>query len=190
MALLASGYWRHIALGGEVMAELDGVMTPAAAGRLIGIAPSTLRVYSVRLARLLSDAAGRPSEGPGGRPGVRLYANEDVRILTAAKEMLGRGLTYEQVADTLGEGHGRKGPSRDGGARRGGYDQRISEFLGLLDALKEGLDKAIAASEAWRSLAEERGREAESLRSRIAELEGELGQRMRRRSALERLLGR
>lgn len=67
----------------------------------MGVPASTLRLYSVRFARLLSVAAATPQERAGGRPGFRLYSERDLAILKEGKALLARGLTYDEALREL-----------------------------------------------------------------------------------------
>lgn len=81
--------------------ERGGGHRPAEAATVLGVPPSTLRLYSVRFAPLLSDAAARPVERGGGRPGFRLYSERDLAVLREGKVLLERGLTYEEALAEL-----------------------------------------------------------------------------------------
>lgn len=172
------------------MAGNGAVSTPGEAARRLGIAGSTLRIYSVKLAELLSEGAGRPSGGASGRPGVRMYTLGDLRVLESAKELLGRGLTYEQVAEEL---RPRPRPADSGGGAvakvRRPRAIGVADVMAVLDPLKMALERAMAATEAWQRLAEERQEEVDRLRRRIEVLEGDLSAARRQRAWWSRLLG-
>jgi DNA-binding transcriptional MerR regulator len=139
------------------------LLRPAEAAARLGIAANTLRVYSARFAALLGEAAARPSAGAGGRPGHRLYSEGDLAVLARAHALVRGGATYERALDRLkGGAQAEARPPTDRSGRTG---------PGAADLQLTALQQAV---EAWRTLAEERAREAEALRSRIAGLEAEL----------------
>lgn len=76
---------------------------PAEAAHLLGVPPSTLRLYSVRFASLLSPSAAQPVERGGGRPGYRIYTARDLDVLRDGKSLLERGLTYDEALEELSE---------------------------------------------------------------------------------------
>ncbi|MHB1413625.1 MAG: MerR family transcriptional regulator [Chloroflexota bacterium] len=82
------------------MSQAEGYRPAEAAGEL-GVPSSTLRLYSVRFAPLLSDAAARPVERAGGRPGFRLYNERDLAVLREGKRLLESGLTYQEALKEL-----------------------------------------------------------------------------------------
>ena len=138
------------------------MLRPAEAAARLGIAANTLRIYSVRFAPLLGDPAARPGPGTGGRSGHRLYSEGDVAVLGRAHALVREGATYEQALELLRGGartEARRSPVRSG---RTGDSSEVQ-----LAALREAVD-------AWRALAEERAREVEALRDRVARLEAEL----------------
>ncbi len=142
----------------------DELLRPAEAAGRLGIAANTLRVYSVRFAALLGDPAARPAAGAGGRSGHRLYSEGDVAVLARAHALVKGGATYEEALDRLvggAQADARVAPMRSG--RTGDAAE------GQLAALRQAVD-------AWRALAEERAREVEALRDRIAKLEAELAE--------------
>lgn len=173
-----------MAAGGETL-------NPGGAAKQLGIGSSTLRIYSVRLGDVLSAEAGMPKAGPGGRPGVRRYSADDLRLLARAKELLRRGLTYEQVAAELQPRGGTAGQAGVGGARvrRAGV-VRAADVAAMLEPLKAALERATAATEAWQRLAEERQQEVAELRQRVRALEAELSARRSAPSGWSRLFGR
>ena len=138
------------------------LLRPLEAAARLGIAANTLRVYSVRFAALLGDLAARPALGAGGRTGHRLYSEGDIAVLARAHALVGEGATYEQALDRLrGGAQAEARPAAVRSGRTGGSAEA------QLAPLQQAVD-------AWRALAEERGREAEALRGRIAALEAEL----------------
>src|SRR5688500_12831514 len=128
---------------------------PGEAGRMVGIKPSTLRVYVQRFGDLLSDEATAEE-----RPGYRLYTDQDASLLRQAKELLDRGFTYERAATQL---RGQR-PARPAPPARRSPTSDVSALEG--------------AVEAWRALAEERAAEVAELRAEVRALrEMVLGQR-------------
>jgi DNA-binding transcriptional MerR regulator len=121
---------------------------PGEAGRMVGIKPSTLRVYAQRFAELLSDEATAAD-----RPGYRLFTEQDVDLLRQARELLDRGFTYERAAAQL-RGNRPTRPAQPG--RRSGSGTDVSALEG--------------AVQAWRALAEERGAEVSELRAEVRAL--------------------
>ncbi len=140
------------------------LLRPAEAAARLGIATNTLRVYSVRFAPLLGEPAARPGTGTGGRSGHRLYSEGDIAVLSRAHALVESGATYEQALDRL-----RGGAQTDSGQSpvRSGRTDGSAETQ--LAALRQAVD-------AWRALAEERAREVEALRGRVARLETELAE--------------
>jgi DNA-binding transcriptional MerR regulator len=129
---------------------------PGEAGRMVGIKPSTLRVYAQRFAELLSDDATAAD-----RPGYRLFTEHDVELLRQARELLDRGFTYERAGAQL-RGNGPARPAAP--PRRAGPGADVSALEG--------------AVQAWRALAEERGAEVAELRAEVRALQEMLrGQR-------------
>jgi DNA-binding transcriptional MerR regulator len=74
---------------------------PADAAAVVGVPASTLRLYSVRFAPLLSESAAHPVGAGGGRPGARVYSEHDVAILKDGKRLLEQGRTYEEALREL-----------------------------------------------------------------------------------------
>ena len=129
---------------------------PSEAARRLGVAPNTLRVYSSRFSSLLSSTAGAPRASRSGGAAHRLYSPSDLEILDEAKGLLSTGLTYEQALSKL---TARIVGKEDAVARRrSGQFSRENPDLPDLRTLQDALD-------AWRSLAEERGREVAELRA-------------------------
>jgi DNA-binding transcriptional MerR regulator len=65
------------------------------------VSPSTLRRWSNEFSDFLSDTAGRPELGDGGRTSHRRYTDEDLETLMTIKGLLAEGLTYIQVGKRL-----------------------------------------------------------------------------------------
>jgi len=129
---------------------------PGEAGQVVGVKPSTLRVYVQRFSDLLSDDATAAE-----RPGYRLFTERDVSLLKQARTLLGRGFTYERAAAELRGEVGRivARPSRREVAPRSA-DRALGEQLA---ALQE-------AVQAWRALAEERASEIVQMRAELRAL--------------------
>ena len=123
---------------------------------MVGIKPSTLRVYVQRFAELLSDDATAAD-----RPGYRLFTEQDVDLLRQARELLDRGFTYERAAAQL---RGNRPTRPVPPPRRSGGTADVS-----------ALESAV---QAWRALADERGAEVTELRAELRALQEMLrGQR-------------
>lgn len=71
---------------------------PAEAAQLLGIPASTLRRWSGQFADFLSSARREPGDG-----GHRRYTPADLQVLSEVKQMLGRGMTYQQVRARLAQ---------------------------------------------------------------------------------------
>jgi DNA-binding transcriptional MerR regulator len=67
------------------------------------ISPATLRLWSTKFEQFLSPSAQRSTTENGGAS-QRRYDEGDVAYFLRAKQLLGEGLTYEEVATRLGEG--------------------------------------------------------------------------------------
>lgn len=158
------------------MARDGGTMPPGEAARRLGIAASTLRIYSVKLGGALSASANR-LEGVG----ARRYEESDLRVLGRAKELLGRGMTYGRVLDELRPaGRVVSRWEGEGATGRRGRQNSLATLAQLLEPLKVTLEAANAATQAWQGVAEERLEENRRLRERVASLEGELALERRR----------
>ena len=151
-------------------------LRPFEAAARLGMAANTLRVYSTRFAPLLSSGAATPSAGRAGRPGHRLYSAGDLAILGRARELVDDGLTYEQALNRL---RGSQTVAEPTGGRTGAAPL-LPDATAQLGALQQAVD-------AWRALADERGRELTQLRARLEALRRELDEERRRRSAAEEL---
>ncbi|HEX2922529.1 MAG TPA: MerR family transcriptional regulator [Chloroflexota bacterium] len=63
----------------------------------LGIAPSTLRLWSQHFANQLSNAARKAPSAGGGAPAQRRYTDDDIRVLSQVKSLLSQGQTYDDV---------------------------------------------------------------------------------------------
>jgi hypothetical protein len=155
---------------------------------------STLRVYSTKFAPLLSLSACQPVAAPGGRHSSRLYSSTDIAILSQAKELLSKGITYQQALEELllslpGASARTISPTSSTGAKS---PQNTSVMMATSTepVVKAAANALVAASLAhcerlaqeWQSLAEERAKESLQLRERIRELEDEIFQTEPRRN--------
>ena len=66
----------------------------------LGISAATLRLWSNNFAPVLSPAAQKARTETGGAA-QRRYTEQDLRIFTKAKELLGQGKTYEETLEVL-----------------------------------------------------------------------------------------
>ena len=127
---------------------------------MVGIKPSTLRVYVQRFGELLSDDATAAD-----RPGYRLFTDQDVSLLKQARELLDRGFTYERAASQL---RGSR-PAKREPARRAVATSDVA-----------ALESAV---EAWKALADARAAEVAELRAEVRALREMLLSHRRRRLA-------
>ncbi len=67
----------------------------------LGIAPSTLRLWSVQFGNELSDPARKASVDNSAPWAQRRYTEEDLEVLLRVKAMLVQGLTYDEVKRRL-----------------------------------------------------------------------------------------
>ena len=160
---------------GDAMSE--GTWKPADAAKKLGMPPSTLRVYSTKFAELLSESASNPPVSPDGRTGHRLYSDRDLTILGKAKELLSRGLTYDQALAELRILF----PSSRTRAKASAHSEGLGsaalapgQLEALLAPLMASIQNAQKAAEAWQSVAAERARENDELRERIKTIEARL----------------
>ena len=149
--------------------DRPAVFRPGEAGRLIGVQPSTLRIYAQRFGELLgSDAAGVE------RVGYRFYTQADIDLLCRARELLARGFTFERTItelrssrdeeDAIDRRRRRNRSSDSGNAPRSPSSADITAQLAVLEQ----------AVNAWRALAEERAAEVAVLREENRALRGQL----------------
>jgi DNA-binding transcriptional MerR regulator len=137
------------------------LLRPGEAASAIGVKPSTLRVYVQRFAELLSEDAS------GDRPGYRFYSARDVELLRHAKDLLGRGFTYERtIAELRGQVESAQGRS-DGRRARG----RRAEIETVQAQVANNVQILEHAVQAWRDLAEERSAEIADLRDQLRRLQ-------------------
>jgi len=66
----------------------------------LGISAATLRLWSNNFAPVLSPAAQKARTETGGAA-QRRYTEQDLKIFTKAKELLGQGKTYEETLEAL-----------------------------------------------------------------------------------------
>lgn len=83
------------------LAEVEMQYRPQDAAQRLGIASSTLRLWSAHFANELSDVARKVAPGGAGPTAQRRYTDEDIRVLAQVKQLLGQGLTYEEVKRRL-----------------------------------------------------------------------------------------
>ncbi len=74
---------------------------PQEAAQRLGIASSTLRLWSSQFANELSNSARKVASRDGEPIAQRRYTDEDLRLLAQVKELLAQGLTYEEVKRRL-----------------------------------------------------------------------------------------
>ncbi|MGE5619978.1 MAG: MerR family transcriptional regulator [Sphingomonadaceae bacterium] len=113
----------------------------------LGIAPSTLRLWSARFAGQLSDAARKSPNGLAMPAAQRRYTDDDLEVLLKVKSLLGQGHTYQEVEHRLRAlpppTSGR--PSVDAPLpAEASHETSTSEYTQLQEALK-ARDKTIAA---------------------------------------------
>ena len=135
---------------------------PRDAAQQLGIAPSTLRLWSAHFANQLSNSAKKIA-ATGGLAAQRRYTDADLQLFSQIKQWLGQGLTYDEVKRRLHpppatSSVGRAAPARE---RRSALPMRgrpadvdegestaLSEIQLSVEGLKETLeakDKTIAA---------------------------------------------
>lgn len=154
-------------------------LRPSAVAQRLQMPASTLRVYSTKFAPLLSPSASEPPASSDGRRGSRLYSSTDISIISRAKELLAKGMTYEQVLNELrlsipGARQRTVSMQQPNGASR--PDGQIPITAHQIEALVSGIVAASTANlermvQAWQALAEERAKEILQLRNRVRELE-------------------
>src|SRR5439155_26759498 len=158
---------------------------PGEAASRLGVPISTLRLWSARFGGLLSDHGSGRARSRDGRPGHRVYTASDLGTLMRGKDLLGRGLTYEEGERELsaavhgtaaGPGSAARAATDDGragqaGEREGKVGNARAEVAATLLGLL-GTAESLAA--AWQAIAEERSRELAECRQRVVELDEEL----------------
>ncbi len=77
------------------------VYRPLEVAQRLGISPSTLRLWSNHFAPLLSAQARKAPIGAAAPAAQRRYTDQDVDLLTRARDLLSQGLTYEETNRTL-----------------------------------------------------------------------------------------
>lgn len=76
---------------------------PLEIAQRLGISSSTLRLWSNQFAPLLSEQARKEATDNGGPAAQRRYIDKDLHLLASAKELLDRGLTYEEARARLNQ---------------------------------------------------------------------------------------
>jgi DNA-binding transcriptional MerR regulator len=153
-------------------------MKPAEAANRLQMPPSTLRVYSTRFSELLSPAASNPPASPDGRAGHRLYTENDIAVLAKAKNLLNRGITYDQALNELRE----EFPSPDRSPFLLEHGTQIGQsgsngnvrMDALVGPLIKAVENAQKAADAWQTLAIDRNRENQELKERLRSAEGRI----------------
>lgn len=179
--------------------QIDDRLRPADAAKRLGLAQNTLRVYAARFTTLLGDSAARPPLGPNGQPGHRQYTERDLSVLRRAKQLVDRGLSYEQALTELERDSPRPIglqstgilPARpmstvDGTAAGTLTEPRTTGQW--FDASGDALTPLRQAVDAWRALAEEHAREIAQLHARLDSLASALSEERLRRIAAEELI--
>ncbi|MCL4458598.1 MAG: helix-turn-helix domain-containing protein [Chloroflexi bacterium] len=146
---------------------------PAQVAKRLDLAPSTLRVYSSKFAEVLSESASNPPLSADGKAGHRLYTPRDITILAKAKDLLSKGMTYDQVLGELRSIYGASRRSRLT-AERGeaeavalpGYST-IAHLERILSATGAALANTQKLAEIWQQEALERKRELAELQERV-----------------------
>jgi DNA-binding MurR/RpiR family transcriptional regulator len=82
-------------------AEKSGLLRPRSVALQLGIAPTTLRLWSNQYAAFLSTSA-RKENGEDGSA-HRRYTSGDVQVLARAKALIDSGLTHEEARQRLGQ---------------------------------------------------------------------------------------
>ncbi|MBI4319014.1 MAG: MerR family transcriptional regulator [Chloroflexi bacterium] len=143
----------------------------------LGIASSTLRLYSSKFAEVLSESARSPGTA-GGRLGHRVYTARDILVLSKGKELLAQGLTYEQVLGELrlavpGLKPRGRAVAADESVAGDGARAAVEVVAGeaLVATLRAAVASADRAVDAYRVVVESQGREVAELRERVARLE-------------------
>ena len=126
------------------------VYRPKEVAQRLGIAPSTLRLWSVQFAESLSGPARK--EGLGGVGSAqRRYSDEDLSRLLEIKALLGEGLTYGEARRRLARPR-RESPVQPGAGGIGkpaavDVDGEIRSALTVLEEALAAKEKTIAALE-------------------------------------------
>ena len=168
-------------IGHNGSTDIGRLLSPAEAASGLQLPPSTLRLYSVKFATLLSDHA-RPKHRTPGRPGRRRYTADDLAILARARDLVRSGRGFNEAIVEMGgtppeeESAVDKRPdvthpgadSPDAGA-----DQRLAPKPND-QTIVVPTQAIAAATEGWRELATEKGKEIDRLLLQIDRLELEL----------------
>lgn len=132
---------------------------------VLGVSTASVRTYTQRFAEFLSSEA---TPEPGQR---RRFTDDDLAVLHVARQMLREGATYEQVRERLAQGVQNLvdvyGPAP---SIKGETQPEPSREIVAVEQLRAWVAPLESAVEAWRSLAEERGREVEVLREALRRL--------------------
>ncbi len=171
-------------------------LKPSAAALRLHMPASTLRVYSTKFASLLSPSASDPPVTAEGKRGSRLYSSTDIAILSKAKELLSKGMTYEQVLQELRmsiPGARQRAAQAEANARSDTVAAvNPAQFEAMISGMiAASMSNAERMMQAWQNLAEDRAKEIVQLRARIRELEEERRPHPESRNAglLSRLFG-
>ena len=149
--------------------DRPAVFRPGEAGRLIGVQPSTLRIYAQRFGELLgSDAAGLE------RVGYRFYTQADIELLCRARELLARGFTYARTTEELRSSRDEEDAMDRRRKRNRSTDVGSSQRTSTAGDATVQLAVLEQAVNAWRALAEERAAELATLREENRQLRGQL----------------
>jgi len=154
---------------------------PGEVASQLGIAGSTLRLWSVRFAEELSEQASKASAESSGQWAQRRYTEEDLELLSKVKSLLAQGLTYQEVKRQLRASSRpptTAPPRRPDAARPDPLPDGLEIRMAALQEEIRAKDKTIAALK--ESLAfldtylQTVRRERDDARERIMELESEL----------------
>ncbi len=170
------------------------MLRPAEVCKRLGMPASTLRIYSTKFGELLSEGAKRPTVGPEGRVGHRIYNSRDLLVLSRAKELLAQGLTYDQTLAELRlavpggarrvREEGEKGERAEAAGGISGGEGAVAAVAGMVDVLRGAVANGERALELCRSMEERQEREIDELRRRMTRLEEalrEIGRELEKR---------
>lgn len=153
--------------------EIQGKLcTAGEACRTLSLPASTLRAYSARLAPILSPWAGRPPVLEEGRFRRRMYTQRDLAILAGAKDLLDKGLTFQQVLEQLGEQRPGRRDQEATTSRPSHQDVQAPRQLStLVETAQASIRLAQEAVAQWRAIAQEREKELIRLQGILEERE-------------------